>query len=126
MLESTIVSLLSVDSVTSIVGSQIYPDQPQKNTTWPFIVFNARNQQSIINLSGPCGVSTLDLMVVMETTSKAQQQTLSQAVQAILNGYSGLPIQVCKMTDDTVDEIDGENERIYYQETQTYKLVVNL
>ena len=89
-----------------------------ENTAWPFITYNCRACESVFSFAGPAGVSTLEVEVVLEATSVAQQEALSSAVKAKLNGHSTAPIQGVFLVDESADKLGDEQEGIIYQETQ--------
>jgi hypothetical protein len=126
VIETELFTLLSDSSITAYTSTRIYPNDPVENTAWPFIVYNCRACECVFSFAGPSGVSTLEVEVVLEANSVAQQEALSSAVKAKLNGHSTAPIQGMFLVDESADKLGDEQEGIIYQETQTYRVVANL
>src|SRR5579872_4032564 len=126
MLEPELFTLLSDPTITAYTSTRIYPNDPAENTVWPFITYNCRACESVFSFAGPSGVSTLEVEVVLEATSVAQQEALSSAVKAKLNGASTGVIQGMFLVDESADKLGDEQEGIIYQETQTYRVVANV
>lgn len=95
-MDETIYALLSGDStVTSLVGSNIYPVNPPAtedvSELLPFIVYSLTDNVPLEDLDGPVSLSMVYVDVDVYSVDYDTNASIVSAVKAVLNGYRNLP-----------------------------------
>lgn len=125
MLDSTIFGLLNVTAINNYVSGRIWPNDAQTNAKWPYLVYNFRSIASVMTLNGATSTNMSELEIYIESDSVLDRQGLANDVKAILNGYSGAPIQAMYLIDETAEKIGDQSEGYVYVETLLFRVVGN-
>ena len=120
MIEQTVYSIINTTTITSVVGTSIYPTDPNENTSFPFIVYKVAGRQPVLSMSGATNTTQYTIEINIWATSVIQQQQLQAALIALLNGYSGAGVLMCYLNDSDNEELASEQEGDIYHCTQTY------
>ncbi|OWK45495.1 hypothetical protein FRUB_01826 [Fimbriiglobus ruber] len=85
----SIYTRLSDTSITSTVGTRIYPTDSVENTSCPLLVYAVTADDTVISMSGPTVLSSYSVTVEIFARSVTQRTALSTAILAQLSGYQG-------------------------------------
>lgn len=91
MVGKAIYSRLTSDAPTAaIVGTRVFPDEaPQKNRTFPLIVYELTDQQNVRSYSGSSGLASRIVRIECAARTKEAAQALAEAVDDALDNQSG-------------------------------------
>lgn len=122
-------ALVATTSVTSMVGTRIYPLLAPKTASLPFITWRRAGITRQHNLSGPMGVP--DVSVEMQTFAATYEDAreVADRVRLVLDGYGGTVnnvevkhVSLENESDDFVQLAGGDLPPVY-QVTQTFNVL---
>lgn len=89
-IEAAIFSLLTTDSsVSSLVGTRLYPLLAPQDAATPFIVYQRVSASRWTSLEGPSGMAQPRIQIDAYTSTYAAAKTLATAIREKLSGYRG-------------------------------------
>jgi len=122
-------ALVASASVSTIVGSRIYPILAPQTAALPLIIWRRSGIDRQHSLAGPIGTPTVSLEMQLLATTYEQARELADRVRAVLDGYGGTlnntevkHVYLDQEADDFVQLAGGDLPPVY-QVTQTYQII---
>lgn len=120
------VALVASTSVTSIVGSRIFPVLAPASAPLPFATWRRSNIQRQQHLSGPAGIPRVSIEYAIYAETYEQARDAADAFRRVLDGYGGTSENTTVANTSLENEVDdfivlqGSELPPVYQVTQTY------
>lgn len=122
-------ALVSQTSVTTMVGSRVYPILAPKTAGLPFIVWRRSGISREHTLAGPMGVPNVSVEMQIYGATYEDVRELADRVRVVLDGYGGTVnntevkhVSLENEVDDFVQLAGGETPPVY-QVTQTFNVL---
>ncbi|MBQ2263264.1 MAG: DUF3168 domain-containing protein [Loktanella sp.] len=108
--------LASASGVSGIVGNRIHWDESPQATPYPRIVLHGISRTALHTMRGTVNLKTRRIQVDVYTLSAQSTQQLADAVEAVLDGYSGVNFQGIFLENirDGREKGSNEAERPYF------------
>lgn len=105
--ETFIRGLTAATSISSIVGSGIFPVMAPQGTMPPFVVYQRTNVSREQSLTGPIGVPVVTLQLTSWSSSYETAKTLAREIRLQVDGYTGTYGDVTIQRTSIASEMDG-------------------
>ena len=122
-------ALVGNTSVTSMVGTRIYPLLAPKTAALPFITWRRSGISREHTLAGPMGVPNVSVEVQSFAATYEDVRQLADRVRLVLDGYGGTVnnvevkhVSLEQESDDFVQLAGGDLPPVY-QVTQTFNVL---
>jgi hypothetical protein len=119
-------ALVASTSVTSIVGTKIYPILAPASVSLPFAVWRRAGIQRQQSLSGPAGIPRVSVEISIYAATYEQARDAADAFRKVLDGYAGTVENTSVRNTSLENEVDdfvtlqGADMPPVYSVTQTY------
>ena len=110
-IESALYDRLNDTSITALVGTNIYPDDPAEQTSWPFLVYKAELAEQVLAMTGVTTLAHYSVTVDVWAKSIAGRRAILDAVKGRMGGYSGGSIQLSFLTGVNLSNL-GPRKRV--------------
>lgn len=123
--------LTSQTSVSSLVGTRVYPHYAAQGQVLPLIVYQRLSVERPQSLSGNVGNPLITLQLTTYGTSYTSVRQISRAVRLAVDGWTGTTASVTIQRTTLTAESDGidvpEDDQMlpYYNVQQTFEFRVN-
>lgn len=113
-------------TITSVVGTRIYPQHLPRNSSYPCLTHQLVSRTYGHHLSGVTGLSTARVQVDCWGEKLSDVETLAEAVRVALDGYFGTigDVTVAFVQLDNEQDLSeapqDESEQWLYRRTQDY------
>ena len=108
--------LLSKSAVTNVIGTRLYPGfVPQKNSTYPCIVYQVISSSPQHHLGGGAGFAHTRIQFDIYSTTAATRDSLADVLRDQLQGF---PSSTTTMGNSTVTSVTAEVGRDLYETPQ--------
>lgn len=102
--------LLTLASITSVVGTRIFPNKiPQKNDSWPCIVYQVISQNPGHTLAGSAEYAGTRIQFDVYSETAIVRDSLTEAIRNAMQGYRGT------MGSSTVSSVVYKNSTDLYE-----------
>jgi hypothetical protein len=119
-ISTAIYSRLNDTTITSIVGSRIYPTEPNQGTDFPFIVYRVTKSNPVTSMAGLSGMTTYTIQVDVWSKSVSSSDSLTNAIAARLHCYRGGNITGSFLSDQSNEQLSDDTEGDIYHASQLF------
>src|ERR1044071_7707475 len=109
-IEAAVYDRLNYSTLTALVGTNIYPDDPAEQTDWPFLVYRCELVEQVVALTGLTTVALYTLTVDVWAKSVAGRRSIMDAVKDRMGGYRGGTILLSLLTGVQPEQLGTEEE----------------
>lgn len=97
-------ALVSATSVTSVVGTRIYPLLAPSSSALPFVTWRRTGIERFQTIGSPGGVPRVSVDYTIIATTYNQAREAADAMRRVLDGYGG------SLDNTVVEQVSLENE----------------
>jgi hypothetical protein len=120
MFETTIYSTLANDTTLTGLCPNLYPQQPQDATNFPFMVYKFTRQDKLTFGGIASGTSTLTCDIEVYALTQAAVLSIAARIKTLINGFKSLPnVGFCRLQNESqASKADGY---IYFVKNLQFK-----
>lgn len=123
--------LTSQTSVSSLIGSRVFPVIAPTGTQLPLVIYSRTNVERPQSLSGNVGNPVVTLQLTTYGTSYTSVKSIARAVRLAVDGWTGTTAGVTIQRTTLAGEADGadmpQDDQMlpYYTVEQTFEFRIN-
>ena len=121
-IEVALYDRLNDTSITALVGTNIYPDDPAETTGWPFLVYRCELQEQVVALTGLTVLAHYVVTVDVWAKSVAGRRAILEAVKVRMGGFQGGDIQLALLIGVQPEQLGSEEEGDIYHAAMTFSV----